>query len=87
MVVLEALSHGMPVVCLDLGGPGVAVDESCGRVVRTAGRSEEEVIERLAAALHELGQVPAMRERLEGARARAVAFDWAKKVRRLNPRH
>ena len=35
-VVLEALVHRLPVVCLDLGGPAELVDASCGRVVATA---------------------------------------------------
>ena len=33
MVVLEALCRGLPVVCLDLGGPGQIVDDTCGRVI------------------------------------------------------
>lgn len=34
-VVLEALQCGLPVVCFKLGGPGVVVDDSCGRVIPT----------------------------------------------------
>lgn len=33
MVTLEAMQHGLPVVCLSLGGPGQIVDESCGMAV------------------------------------------------------
>jgi glycosyltransferase involved in cell wall biosynthesis len=32
-VVLEALQAGLPVVCYQLGGPGVVVNESCGMAV------------------------------------------------------
>ncbi|MGH9961935.1 MAG: glycosyltransferase family 4 protein, partial [Pyrinomonadaceae bacterium] len=55
-VVLEAMSHGLPVVCLDLGGPGVMVDEICGRVIATSGATRGCVIEKLTDALLELAK-------------------------------
>jgi len=42
-VVLEALSRGLPVVCLDLGGPRHYVDEHCGIVVPTGALSRQEL--------------------------------------------
>ncbi len=36
-VALEALAHGMPIVCLDLGGPGDLETSDCGIVVEIAG--------------------------------------------------
>ncbi|WP_019504089.1 glycosyltransferase family 4 protein [Pleurocapsa sp. PCC 7319] len=53
-VVLEALSHSLPVVCLNLGGPGVMVNNSCGRVIDTADLSSAIVIQKLSDALGEL---------------------------------
>ncbi len=32
MAVLEALAHGLPVICTDLGGPAQIVNHHCGRV-------------------------------------------------------
>ena len=53
-VVLEALANGLPVICLDCGGPRCFVDERCGRVVPTAGRRRRDVVAALSDALSEL---------------------------------
>lgn len=80
-VILEALSHGLPVVCLDLGGPGVMVNESCGRVIATAGLSETEVIKFLSEALKELALNPQILNQLQdGALIRAESYRWDKVV-------
>jgi len=47
-VILESFCYGLPVVCLDLGGPGVMVDDTCGRVINTDGLNEEDVISALS---------------------------------------
>jgi glycosyltransferase involved in cell wall biosynthesis len=47
-VVLEALSHGLPVACLDLGGPKQIVTPESGVIVRTAGRNTAAVAAALA---------------------------------------
>lgn len=51
MVVLEAMKSGLPVVCLDLGGPGVIVNEPCGYKIATTSRTEAEVVSGLGNAL------------------------------------
>jgi glycosyltransferase involved in cell wall biosynthesis len=76
-VVLEALAHGLPVVCFDLGGPGSIVNASCGRVVTTTGRSRIEVVNGVADALQELADAPQLRRRLgQGARTWVRQYDW-----------
>jgi glycosyltransferase involved in cell wall biosynthesis len=52
MVVLEALSQGTPVVCLDLGGPGFIVNASCGFAAPTAGADEHCTVTRIANAMN-----------------------------------
>lgn len=72
MAVLEALAHGVPVLCVDLGGPGQVVDATCGRVVCTAGRTADDVVHALAHALIDIISVPGVLESLHhGARVRA----------------
>ena len=74
---LEALAHGLPVICLALGGPGVTVNESCGRVVAVAGVSSATVAKRLARALEDIGSNAAHYEELShGARLRASQYEW-----------
>ena len=47
--VLEALSFGLPVVCLDLGGPAQIVTPESGVIVSTAGRDTGQVAVAIAA--------------------------------------
>ncbi len=86
MVVIESLSHGLPVVCLDLGGPGVMVDQTCGRVIKTDGLDEEAVIQALSDALIEIAENPELRKQLsEGALARPTKFAFKDAVDRIYP--
>jgi glycosyltransferase involved in cell wall biosynthesis len=79
MAVFEALSEGLPVICLDLGGPGVIVNESCGIVVPTKGADEAHIVTGLAISMVSLGVMSAAEsERLAmGAIARASELSWA----------
>ena len=84
MVVLEAMAQNLPVVCLDLGGPGVMVNADCGRVVATKGHGARSVIAGLTRALVELSDDPALRKRLSrGAKERVRSFTWKAKVARI----
>lgn len=84
MVVLEAMQHGLPAVCLKLGGPGVLVDETCGRAIDVSGLDEEAVTARLADALTKLSNAPEWRLRLrEGAINKARASTWEALANRI----
>lgn len=84
MVVLEALSMGLPVICLRLGGPGVVVDERCGRAIDVVGRGIRQVARQLTAAMDEITSDPALWQRLsEGARARAAEYEWRGRIQKL----
>ncbi len=47
-VVLEALSRGLPVVCLDIGGPAAHVTPDCGIVLPTADHDTARLARRMA---------------------------------------
>lgn len=55
-VVLEALSFGLPVICLDIGGPVTLVNSQCASVVSTQAANEASVIEAIAKALEKLSE-------------------------------
>ena len=77
MVVLEAMSFGVPVLCLDLGGPGMTVDNRCGFVIPTTDRSEEQVVRLMADCLSQLLSDPRNLELLsKGARHHVESLTW-----------
>jgi glycosyltransferase involved in cell wall biosynthesis len=78
-VCLEAMAAGRPVICLDLGGPGVQVTESTGIKVRAL--TPEQTVKDLTAAIRQLREDLDLRTRLgKGGRHRvAEEFTWAKK--------
>lgn len=81
-VVLESISQGCPVVCLDLGGPPHFINETCGRVVEVGNRSMSEVIDGLAQALEGLAQNPDVLLGLrQGAIDQAIRLSWTERVR------
>jgi glycosyltransferase involved in cell wall biosynthesis len=84
LVVLEALADGLPVVCLNLGGPGTLVNNSCGIVIQAAARSEDEVVASLADAMVRLAKEPAFAAELASqAPGRAAELSWENAVRKL----
>jgi glycosyltransferase involved in cell wall biosynthesis len=81
-VVLEALSHGMPVVCLDLGGPRDIVTSSSGLVVKTGGRNTTQVARDMADKICRLLESPQrMAELSAGAISRAREFLVPRRVK------
>lgn len=82
-VVLEALQAGLPVVCWQLGGPGVVVDESCGVAV-PAGPDLEKALQTYAAAvLHTLQRCEQSQDLVASCRARARQFTWPALIDRI----
>ncbi|MFZ1085835.1 MAG: glycosyltransferase family 4 protein [Terracidiphilus sp.] len=79
MVVLEAFSQGLPVICFDLGGPGVLVNESCGIVVSAKDADESRTVAGLADAMVAMAtRTDSEMEGLSrGARERAREISWA----------
>ena len=76
-VVLEALMHGLPVICLDLGGPAVMVDEACGRIVNTYKKGPDQVIAGLCHYMSELAaNSTTIAELSKGAIKKSKDYEW-----------
>lgn len=77
-VILEAWAHGLPVICLALGGPGNLVDDRCGRAVPAVDRSENECVAGLCTAIETLAGNEALRTALsDGAIKRYRESSWS----------
>ena len=77
-VTLEALSMGVPVICLDHCGIGEVVTDQCG--IKLPVTTPESTIDDMANALGRLYHDEAMRQRLSvGAINRAGDFTWSEK--------
>ncbi len=81
MVVLEALAAGVPVVCLDIGGPGELVTETCG--FKIAADSPHSAVAGISEALLKLAGDPLLRREMgrRGRERAALHYAWATKVR------
>lgn len=66
MVVMEAMAHALPVICLDAGGPGVIVDETCGFVIRVD-QPADRVVEGIANAFARLAREDSLRAAMGAA--------------------
>jgi glycosyltransferase involved in cell wall biosynthesis len=83
-VVMEAWAHGLPVICLALGGSARMVEETCGRVVAVANRGEDECVAGLAAEIVTLAENEGLRLSLgHGAIVRYRECLWPKTVAAL----
>jgi glycosyltransferase involved in cell wall biosynthesis len=81
-VVLEALARGLPVICLDLGGPKDIVTPRSGVVISTHGRNTEQVALEMASQIIRLVEAQDEVQKLStGARERARDFLLERRVR------
>ncbi|GAB4348826.1 MAG: hypothetical protein OHK0047_42910 [Leptolyngbyaceae cyanobacterium] len=79
-VCLEAMAAGCPVICLDLGGPGVQVTAETGFKVKA--QTPEQAIRDMASAMTQLAQQPELRNRMGQAGQQRVweNFSWQGKA-------
>jgi glycosyltransferase involved in cell wall biosynthesis len=78
-VCLEAMAAGRPVICLDLGGPGVQITQETG--LKIPAQKPEQVVSDLALAMKLLAEDPELRSRMGQAGQQRVRenFTWESK--------
>jgi glycosyltransferase involved in cell wall biosynthesis len=83
-VVVEAMASGLPVICLDTGGPGFHIRKGWGLKIKPGSKSD--VVEAMTRALAVLKARPALRKKLgRAAKKRAgVCYLWNNLGRRLD---
>lgn len=84
-VVLEALEAGLPVVCFDLGGPGVIVDETCGEAVSPPQNERDAPLALAEGALRQLERLRTGGVNSTDCQLRAGQFTWSKLVETVYP--
>jgi Glycosyltransferase len=85
--VIEAMFNELPVICLDCGGPAVAVRENCGIKVPLDSRDKVVADLALAIRLYSRYRAPLL---ADGKQARHVVlnhYDWDKKGAEMNARY
>lgn len=81
MVVLEATTNGLPVICIDTGGPGLIVNKECGVKVDASNCGEPEASNQLATAILNLcGDPIQLAERSRSVQNWAKSQTWGSKV-------
>jgi glycosyltransferase involved in cell wall biosynthesis len=82
-VILEAMCHGLPVVCSSNGGPGFLVDETCG--IKVTPITPEQYAHDLAVAIRRVISEKDLKENLSVGAIRRVEteFTWEVKAKKL----
>jgi len=80
--VIEAMSYGLPVICLSLGGPAVSVTKKCGRIIDIRKKDIASVEAALCNAMEwVLSDNERLRQLKNEAIIRASSFSWNTIVR------
>ena len=77
IVILEALSQGIPVICLNVGGPGSIVDETCGFSLDPKNLCFNDIVKQIASLILTYASSQQLQDILsKGALLRAKEYSW-----------
>lgn len=72
-VIMEAMSQGLPVICLDIGGPGAVLPRECGIKISVRNQTSKELISEIARAMSQLAHDQPLRDQLAASAIAAAA--------------
>jgi glycosyltransferase involved in cell wall biosynthesis len=85
--VIEAMFNELPVICLDCGGPAVAVREKCGIKVPLDSRDKVVADLALAIRLYSRYRAPLLADGKEARKVVLEHYDWDMKGQEMNLRY
>ena len=84
LVILEAMSCGVPVATLNLGGPGQLVDNECGIKIEVDNKSEDQIAFELSTLINDLiKNADELKNKKTKSLERVKKFTWDKKISRI----
>lgn len=83
MVVLEAMSHGLPIICLDIGGPGQILGSGEAGNVSVINKSESDLVKSLGAAMVYYSNVTVLNDASKRVQEHAKTHTWTKLVKNI----
>ena len=84
LVILEAMSCGVPVAALNLGGPGQLVDNECGIKIEVDNKSEDQIAFELSTLINDsIKNADELKNKKTKSLERVKKFTWDKKISRI----
>jgi glycosyltransferase involved in cell wall biosynthesis len=81
LVILEAMSVGVPVATLNIGGPGIIVNNDCGILVNVKNKNEDEIAEEFSMLINDLIiNKDKLKYKKIKSLERSKEFSWDKKI-------
>ena len=84
LVILEAMSVGVPVATLNIGGPGIIVNNDCGIKVNVKNKNEDEIAEEFSMLINDLIiNKDKLKYKKIKSLERSKEFSWDKKILKI----
>ena len=84
LVILEAMSCGVPVATLNLGGPGQLIDNECGIKIEVDNKSEDQIAFELSTLINDLiKNADELKNKKTKSLERVKKFTWDKKISKI----
>ena len=83
-VINEAMSYSLPIICLDLGGPALKVDENCGFVISTKSKNldKAKIVKKMSKKILQLANDKKLIKKLSyGSYIKSKKYNWDKIIK------